>query len=91
VTTLVPKEVRMVHRAITATVVGIGVLSGCAAASSTAAGRAPEPACSFRSVTTCWTLAGRFPIRQAPAPAPQELRSPPQAVLASAADSIGRR
>jgi hypothetical protein len=81
----------MLRGAIIATIAGTGLLSGCAAASPTAGGSAPEPDCSFRSVTTCWTLAGRFPFRQAPARAPEELRAPPPPVLASAADSLDRR
>jgi hypothetical protein len=41
---------------------GMALLYGCATAtrSASSAGNA-EPDCSFRSATTCWTLAGRFP------------------------------
>ena len=81
----------MSRRATIAAIAGAGLLAGCGAATTTAASHAPEPACSFRSATTCWTLAGRFPARQAPPPAREDLREPPRAVLASAADSIDRR
>ena len=69
-------------------VLSVVLLSGCAAAqSNTASG--PEPDCSFRSSTTCWTLAGRFPPRRlVPATRkPDDIRDPSPAVLATTADS----
>ncbi len=66
----------------------IALLSGCAVAHSSAAER-PEPDCSFRSASTCWTLSGRFPLRrhdQAP-PKPDDTRSRSPVVLATEADS----
>ena len=81
----------MISRAITAAIAGAGLLSGCALATTAATRSESETACSFRSATTCWTLAGRFPVRQAPAPKPEELRALPPAVLATAADSIAQR
>jgi hypothetical protein len=68
----------------------VALLSGCGAANTAAVRTTPEPACSFRAVTTCWTLAGRFPARQL-TPPPEELRAPPRAVLASATDSSTAR
>lgn len=41
---------------------GIELLYGCATAThSVSSPGSAEPDCSFRSATTCWTLAGRFP------------------------------
>ena len=69
---------------------GIALLCGCAAAtqSSSAAPRL-EPDCSFRSASTCWTVAGRFPPRlpKAAAPKPDEIRGPSPITVASTADS----
>lgn len=76
----------MISRAMPAVLLG-ALVSGCAGATTTSAAPAPaEPACSFRSATTCWTLAARFPDRQAALP-PEELRASPRPVLASASDS----
>lgn len=79
----------MVGRELCGTMVGMVLLSGCAAAQPTAARPAPEAQCSFRSTTTCWTFAARFPVRRAPtAPFPDEPAAPAAAVLASVPDSI---
>jgi hypothetical protein len=70
-------------------VLGMVILCGCAAVSqSSATASADEPDCSFRSATTCWTLAGRFPPRPSEAgePDPNEAPRAPTA-LASRADS----
>jgi hypothetical protein len=71
----------------------VALLSGCGAANAAAVRTTPEADCSFRSGTTCWTLAGRFPAGRssAPAPTPRELRAPPRTVLANAADSAAAR
>jgi hypothetical protein len=70
----------------------LGLLCGCATTtqSSSTAQRA-GPDCSFRSATSCWTLAARFPPRPVkPADAqPGEILKEPRAVLASAPDSTG--
>jgi hypothetical protein len=74
----------------TTLLLGIACLHGCAAAtqSSSAAPRL-APDCSFRSASTCWTMAGRFPPRlpKATAPKPDEVRGRLPITLASAADS----
>ena len=71
---------------------GFALLSGCAAAtqSSSAAPRR-EPDCSFRSPSTCWTVAGRFPSRlpESAAPTPDDIRSLSPVTVASRADSAG--
>ena len=68
---------------------GVALLGGCAAAQSSSAGPRLEPDCSFRSASTCWTVAGRFPPRTPkPAPArPDEIRDPAPTAVASKADS----
>jgi hypothetical protein len=80
-------------RPIPLVTVTLALLSGCAAAavptSSSSANSAPERDCSFRSATTCWTLAPRIPT---PRPAardsvPDQLLTPPRPVLASEADT----
>ncbi len=81
----------MTGRTLMVRILSAGLLSGCAAASPHAVRTTPEPSCSFRSATTCWTLADRLPRREAPAPAPDSLRAPPRAVLASAGDSTPPR
>lgn len=81
----------MPDRALVPMLLSASLLSGCAMATATAGRAAPEPACSFRSATTCWTLAGRFPRREAPPPPPDSLRAPPQSVLASAGDTVHSR
>ena len=66
------------------------LLCGCAtAARSSSAASRPEPDCSFRSPSTCWTVAGRFPPRVAKSapPKPDEIRNPSPVTLASTADS----
>jgi hypothetical protein len=69
---------------------GIALLHGCAAGtqSSSAAPRL-EPDCSFRSPSTCWTVAGRFPPRlpKSAAPKPDEIRNLSPITVASTADS----
>jgi hypothetical protein len=69
------------------------VLCGCAVSAQPSSAAAPERDCSFRSATTCWTVAGRFP---APRPEPRdsvptELLSQPRAILASGADTTAAR
>ena len=39
---------------------------------------APEPRCSFRSATTCWTLAARFPVRAGAGARPRRFDSAPR-------------
>ena len=52
------------------------------------AAKEPEPACSFRSPTTCWSVGGRFPTRvKAPAPQPERLLSDSAMILAGT-DSV---
>jgi hypothetical protein len=69
---------------------GIALLHGCAAATqSSSAGPRLKPDCSFRSPSTCWTVAGRFPPRlpKSAAPKPDEIRSLSPITVASTADS----
>ncbi len=73
--------------------IAIVLLSGCAAAatpvSSSSAIAAGVDDCSFRSATTCWTLAPRVPTPR-PGPrdsVPDQIRTPPRPVLASEADT----
>jgi len=71
-------------------ILGTALLCGCAAASqSSPASKEVEPDCSFRSATTCWTLAGRFPPPrpQAGDPPPSDVLKQRPPVLASRADS----
>ncbi len=79
-------------RPIPLVTVALTLLSGCAAvaapASSSSAAE-PERDCSFRSATTCWTLAPRVPA-QRPGPrdsVPDRIQTPPRPVLASEADT----
>jgi hypothetical protein len=68
----------------------IACLHGCAATtqSSPAAPRL-APDCSFRSASTCWTVAGRYPSRlpKSVGPKPDEIRGPSPITVASTADS----
>jgi len=70
------------------------LLSGCAAAAAQGSSSSATPAgaddCSFRSATTCWTLAPRMPApRAAPRDSvPDRLQAPPRPVLASTADTL---
>ena len=68
------------------------LLYGCAAVTrpSSAAPRL-EPDCSFRSPSTCWTMAGRFPPRlpKSAVPKPDDIRDPSPVTMASKADSAG--
>ena len=73
--------------------VALTLLSGCAAAatpvSSSLATAAGADDCSFRSATTCWTLAPRVPTPR-PGPrdsVPDQIQTPPRPVLASEADT----
>ena len=72
----------------------IVLLSGCAAAQSAQSAQSsstavrPGPDCSFRSASTCWTMASRFPPRSPSVPPKQdEIDSLTPTVLASEADS----
>jgi hypothetical protein len=67
---------------------GIALLGGCAAAQSSSAAPPLEPDCSFRSASTCWTVAGRFPARRPKSTPskPDEIRDPSPAAVASTAD-----
>ena len=68
---------------------GIVLLGGCAAAQSSSAAPRLEPDCSFRSASTCWTVAGRFPPRRPKSGSPKgdEIRDPSPTAVASNADS----
>jgi hypothetical protein len=68
---------------------GIALLGGCAAAESSPAAPRFEPDCSFRSPSTCWTVAGRFPPRRPRSAPPKgdEIRDPSPSAVASKADS----
>ena len=70
---------------------GIALLGGCAAAQSSWAAPRLEPDCSFRSASTCWTVAGRFPARRPKSAPPKgdEIRDPSPTAVASKADSAG--
>jgi hypothetical protein len=72
---------------------GIALLFGCAAAQSSTAAPRLEPDCSFRSASTCWTLAGRFPPRRlkSATPKPDEIRDLSPTVVASKPDSARAR
>jgi hypothetical protein len=78
-------------RVVLPPLLGTVLLSGCVAATQSASS-APRggPDCSFRSATTCWTLAGRFPQARAAKPdsVPKKLLDAPAAVLASRGDSV---
>lgn len=65
--------------------VGTVLLSGCMRAPLVSTAPAPRPDCSFRSATTCWTMAGRFPTPAAEArdSVPDELLKEPAATLAA--------
>jgi hypothetical protein len=68
----------------------VALLQGCAAATQPpSAAQRPEPDCSFRSPSTCWTMAGRFPPRlpKSAVPKPDDIRDPPPITVASKADS----
>lgn len=66
-------------------VLGVALLSGCAAATqSSSTTERGEEDCSFRSATTCWTLAGRFPP---PRPETRDDPDQPLPALASGADT----
>lgn len=68
----------------------LGLLGGCATIGQVASpAHAAEPDCSFRSASSCWTLAARFPPRRVePTDSqPERILSPRPAVLASKADS----
>jgi hypothetical protein len=68
----------------------VALLYGCAAATQPqSAVHRLEPDCSFRSPSTCWTMAGRFPPRlpQSAVPKTDDIRDPPPITVASKADS----
>jgi hypothetical protein len=68
----------------------IVLLSGCAAAQSSQSSPTavrPGPDCSFRSASTCWTVASRFPPRSPSTPPKQDEINLSPTVLASEADS----
>lgn len=72
---------------------GVVLLCGCAATTpSGSAARQPEPACSFRAATSCWTMNTRFPPGRAERAdsQPEKPFDPRLAVLATAADSAVR-
>jgi hypothetical protein len=48
---------------------GLVVLCGCTPPQTSAVAPEREPDCSFRSASTCWTMASRFP---APRPEPRD-------------------
>ena len=73
--------------------VALALLSGCAAAAapaSSSSASATERDCSFRSATTCWTLAPRLPAARSARrdPVPHQIQEPPRPVLASSADTV---
>jgi hypothetical protein len=71
--------------------VAMALLSGCAAARSSAAAPRPAPDCSFRSASTCWTMAARFPApREAAAPDPDDIVRPSPTRMAMRTDSVPR-
>lgn len=67
----------------------VALLCGCAATTHPAsAATEPKSDCSFRSPTTCWTMAARFPsLRPDPTEPPLERAPGPRPILASSADS----
>jgi hypothetical protein len=73
---------------------GMVLLCGCAAiAQSSSVAPEREPDCSFRSATTCWTMASRFPTPRPEArdSVPDELLNQPATLLASGADTAASR
>ena len=71
---------------------GIALLYGCAAAATahpSATAPQSEPDCSFRSASTCWTVAGRYPprLRESAVPKPDDMRDLSPLTVASKADS----
>jgi hypothetical protein len=73
----------------------IAHLCGCATASNSASSPgSTEPDCSFRSATTCWTSAGRFPPparREGQRPPNEMLRQSPTVVTRGADSTRGFR
>ena len=68
------------------------LLGACATTMRSSAADAPsKPDCSYRSATTCWTLAGRFPPAHQTArdSLPRELLESPPRTLASHPDTSG--
>jgi hypothetical protein len=67
---------------------GVALLGGCAATAQSSSVAPERSDCSFRSATTCWTIAGRFPAPRAETrdSVPDELLNQPT-VLASEADT----
>ena len=71
---------------------GVGLLCGCATTAPVASSaRPPEPACSFRAATSCWTMNTRFPPKRAERAdsQPEKPFDPRPAVLATVGDSSG--
>ena len=71
---------------------GVGLLCGCATTAPVASSaRPPEPACSFRAATSCWTMNTRFPPKRAERAdsQPEKPFDPRPSVVATAADSAG--
>jgi hypothetical protein len=69
----------------------ITLVSGCASNSQSAvAPRESEPACSFRSPTTCWSVGGRFPAKSTSRDQPNDILAD-STLLAAVADTTGRR
>ena len=91
--TIPPETTMTTPHPIPLTAIAAVLLSGCAAGmpqtSSSSAMSERERDCSFRSATTCWTLAPRVPAsRAAPRDSvPDQLLTPPRPVLAARADS----
>jgi hypothetical protein len=73
----------------TLALLSIALLCGCAGAQSSSAATRPEPGCSFRAATTCWTVKGRLPRTQpkSAAPKPDDPRGRWPTIIATAVDS----
>jgi len=81
-------------RKVVLSVAGGALLCGCAATTQSATSSPrTAPDCSFRSATTCWTLASRLPSPRVAQPdsARKEMLAPPAVILATRADSLPLR
>jgi hypothetical protein len=79
-------------RAMVTRTLALVLLCGCAAPAAPSSSVAPErePDCSFRSATTCWTMAPRVPKRlEPPDSVPNEILKQTPPALASSADTTG--